>query len=88
MLMASSYIGMEQQPHAKSCIKHILEVEPSDVQALYLRGQANELRAETAHRALRDYQRAYDICLKIKCQSKYRAVLEAKLNKFGGRLAT
>jgi len=31
MLMASSYIGMEQQPHAKSCIKHILEVEPSDV---------------------------------------------------------
>ena len=42
--MASSYIGMEQQDHAKSCIKRILEVEPSDVQALYLRGQAHELR--------------------------------------------
>lgn len=61
ILMASSYIGMEQQDHAKSCIKRILEVEPSDVQALYLRGQAHELRQETEQRALRDYQRAYDI---------------------------
>ena len=47
MLMASSYIGMEHQAHAKSCLKPILEVEPSDVKALYLRGQANELRVET-----------------------------------------
>lgn len=53
--MASSYIGMEQQDHAKSCIMRILEVEPSDVQALYLRGQAHELRQETEQRALRDY---------------------------------
>ena len=52
--------------------------------ALYLRGLANELRVETAYRAVRDYQRAYDICLDTNPNSKYLPVLEGKLIKLGG----
>ena len=33
--------------------------------------------------AKRDYARAYELCLKLKNNSKYREVLEGKLNKFG-----
>lgn len=49
--------------HAKNCLKLILKVEPSDAQALYLRGQANEIRPETTYQALLDFQRAYDFTL-------------------------
>ena len=54
---------MDQQTHAKNCLKLILKVEPSDAYALYLRGQANDLRPETTYQALLDFQRAYDLTL-------------------------
>ena len=38
LLSTSCYIRMDQQDHARSCLKLILKVEPSDVQSLYLRG--------------------------------------------------
>lgn len=49
--------------HAKNCLKLILKVEPSDAPALFLRGQANELRPETTYQALLDFQRAYELTL-------------------------
>jgi len=55
LLFASCYIRMDQQKHAENCLKLILKVEPSDAQALYLRGQSNEIRPETAFQALLDY---------------------------------
>ena len=82
--MASSYIGLEQQQQAKICVKHILEVEPTDMMALYLRGQANELRAETKSRALRDYQGVYDICIASDSKFQYINELKRKLNYLGG----
>ena len=45
LLSASCYIRLNQQSHAKNCLKLILKVEPSDAQSLYLRGQANEIAA-------------------------------------------
>lgn len=68
--------------HAKNCLKLILKVEPSDVHALYLRGQANDLRPETTYQALLDYQRAYDLTLEIQTttnSSNLQKALEAKL---------
>lgn len=44
LLSSSCYIRMDQQEQAKFCLKLILDVEPNDVQCLYLRGQANEIR--------------------------------------------
>ena len=38
LLSASCYIRMDQQMHAKNCLKLLLKVEPSDAQSLYLRG--------------------------------------------------
>ena len=69
-----------------NCLKLILKVEPSEAQALYLRGQANELMPETAHQALLDYQRAYDLTLTKphKSGSILRKALESKLRKVGG----
>ena len=61
LLSASCYIRMDQQDHAKLCLKIILDVEPSDAQTLFLRGQANEIRQETSHKSLADYQRAYQL---------------------------
>ena len=49
LLSASCYIRLDQQKHAKNCLKLILKVEPSDPQSLYLRGQANEIRPDTAY---------------------------------------
>ena len=82
--MASSYIGLEQQQQAKICVKHILEVEPTDMMALYLRGQANELREETKSRALRDYQGVYDICIASDSKFQHINELKIKLNYLGG----
>ncbi len=48
LLTASCYIRMNQVKHAKISLKLLLEVEPSDAQVLYMRGQMHELRPETA----------------------------------------
>ena len=55
VLFAICYIRMDQQSHAKNCLKLILKVEPSDAHALYLRGLANNLRPESTYKALLDY---------------------------------
>ena len=44
------------------------------------------MRQETVSRAIRDYQRAYDVALRIQSNVKYVAALEAKLTKLGGRV--
>ena len=86
LLSARCYIKMDQQMHAKNCLKLILKVEPSDAPALFLRGQANEIRPDTAHQAILDYQRAYEL-LSVPGRSRtdstlYKAV-ESKLRKAG-----
>ena len=75
---------MDQQAHAKNCLKIILKVEPSDPSALFLRGQANEIRQETSHQAILDYQRAYELLAasgRTRAESNLCKAVEAKLRK-------
>ena len=48
LLSADCYTKMDQQESALVCLKAILKTEPEDVETLFLRGQALEIRQETA----------------------------------------
>ena len=59
-------------------------MEPSDSQSLYLRGEANEIRPETADKALTDFQRVYELIEEGRASSNLKKAVVAKLNKLGG----
>ena len=84
ILSASCYIRMDQHEHAKNCLKLILKVEPSDAQSLYLRGEANEIRPETADKALTDFQRVYELIEEGRANTNLKKAVEVKLNRLGG----
>ena len=85
LLSARCYIHTNQQGHAKNCLKLILKVEPLDAQSIFLRGQANEIRPQTAQQALLDYQRAYELTLKSSnTSSSLSRALETRLTRIAG----
>ena len=84
VLSASCYIRMDQHEHAKNCLKLILKVEPSDAQSLYLRGEANEIRPETADKALTDFKRVYELIEEGRANTNLKKSVEAKLKRLGG----
>ena len=55
LLTAKCYILLDQQRTAKQTLNLILQAEPNDPQTLYIRGQANEIRPDTFHKAKVDY---------------------------------
>ena len=59
-------------------------MEPSDAQSLYLRGEANEIRPETADKALIDFQRVYELIEEGRANTNLKKAVETKLSKLGG----
>lgn len=90
LLSASCYIRLDEHKQTSVCLKVILRVEPTDVQALYLCGQSKEARPETAPLAVNDFRRAYeqlckewDLHASSKSFKTLRRALEAKLCRAG-----